>query len=240
VPENKGQMQFSVAKSSSERWDSSTVMSGPPAMGGDKNTALFDATQFMSQRKDSTTWDNLADFVSMDSDGFTINQTTAGMNDADVLVIGIKFAGKGDSHVGFFNTVTTAPTVDQAVTGVGFKPRTLITANCNEAEGIDNVDVEYSIGMTDGTRNSARGVFVTAGESDRDVRYLDDKFIEMSQVNGASPPTTLKEGELKSMDLDGFTVTWTVNNAVAEAVGFIAIGGGERPHWQGPRPQPFF
>src|SRR3990167_3247405 len=125
---------------------------------------------------------------------------------------------------GSFAKSTSGAPVDQAVTSVGFQPEVLIfwgttqtaegyaahaqrTLGFASAAGVETVG---SFGIEDGVNPS------------NSVRSHNDAKCISWYGTGLS---ILAEADLKSFDADGFTVTWTTNNANAYIIHFLALAG---------------
>lgn len=126
---------------------------------------------------------------------------------------------------GSFAKTTSAGPVDQAITGVGFTPKALIlfcsntTANDTLGDGMN-----FAMGVSDGTDErsiwfASQDAFATA---DCD-RYANTTKALCLRGSGSS--ALLAEADVKTFDSDGFTLTWTTNNAVANIIKYVAIGG---------------
>ena len=117
----------------------------------------------------------------------------------------------------------TAPH-DQQFTGVGFVPKALIvfgTATVNESYG-EGMSITY--GMSDGTTNGAIGSAVLDGTSTTNgcIRRNDACICILDPANVT---TELVRGVVKTLDTDGFTITWNVKNTTQYILHYIAIGG---------------
>ncbi len=209
---------FGAAKSSTKRWcasahDDDTLATANTCKGFRSNKCIVSA-----QPTDTTLME--ADFVSMDSDGFTINWTTAPA--ASRVVYFLAIAGDDvDVEVGIFDSLTT--TGSQAITGVGFAPVGLIVANgtINTAEGYVG-DLVYTIGFGSSGRNTVNAISCddAAITSDTEGSQVASSICRRHQF------TVTKEASLTSLDSDGFTLNWSTNSAAtATRWGYVAIGG---------------
>lgn len=170
-----------------------------------------------------------ADFVSFDTDGFTLNFTTAG-GTADVCYY---IALRGPQFkVASFNQATS--TGNQALTGAGFTPKASIMISANDVAANDDATSAHalvSFGAATGT--AARGC-LWAGETDAVTptqadRHMDrTKLIKMITQNAL---TVNAAADHVSFDSDGQTINWTTADATQREslvlwMGDAAGGGG--------------
>src|ERR1700694_1007498 len=125
-------------------------------------------------------------------------------------------------RTGKFNT--NSSTGDQAVTGVGFQPKALIFMESNPGSTEDSAATSErtSFGVTDGTNMFAIGELIASGNSPgNQPRGMNTSYC----VATPSLVTTwAMRGKLKTMDADGFTLTWDTASVV-ETFYYIAIEG---------------
>ena len=88
----------------------------------------------------------------------------------------------------------TAATADVAYTGVGFKPAAII------AIAAINGTIQYSNGMADAGLTTGNLYNSQASTN----AYVDANFISLWAAGGGN-----QTGTLKTLDSDGFTITWT-------------------------------
>lgn len=167
------------------------------------------------------------DLTSFDADGFTLSWT---INDAVAYIIHYLAIGGSDvtdSDAGFFNTIAT--TGDQAVTGIGFQPDVVLfwgsATTFNPPFNFDNRNQYFGLAVSNTQR-------ATGSISSRDAelttqtfrRQLTDKCLAFhSSALGGN----LGEADFVSMDVDGFTINWSVAPAGSVRVGYLAIRGGQ-------------
>ena len=164
-----------------------------------------------------------ADFVSFDSDGFTLNYNTAG-GSADVFYY---LALRGPHFkVSSFNQATT--TGNQSLTGAGFTPKASIMISANDVSGNNDAAQAHaraSFGWATGT--SERGSF-WIGETDNVSptvawRNLDNtKLIKL--MTESSSPTVNAAADHVSFDSDGQTINWTTADGTARQILVLWIG----------------
>lgn len=160
-----------------------------------------------------------ADFVSMDSDGFTINWTTV-LSGRYYFYVCVK---GGQWKVGSFNQPTSTGNV--ASTAPGFTPSLLLLQSYNFASSSSaQGDNRRSIGF--GTSSSNRRnnwIGSTDNSNPRKVqnRYSATTVLDMcTQVSN----TVLASADIVSMDATGFTLNWGTADATAREVLYVAVG----------------
>lgn len=216
---------YGAATSSSARW----VNCG--------YTPSASTSQYVSFRNDACIdyvnsglgTDGRADLVSLDADGFTINWSTT---DATARLVNfIAFAGSDITNVkvGTFTTSTT--TGNQGITGIGFQPDSIIFpslyGSTTALSNAVNTANRNSIGF--GISSSNRGFSVSRNQNNGSTEFAGryqrtDKIWALFSGTSAALVT---EGDLVSMDSDGFTINWTTNSGSARINFYVAIKGGQ-------------
>lgn len=192
----------------------------------------YSATKCMGQvGTAAVVWE--ADFVSMDSDGFTINLSTAPAASRTVCYVAL--GGDIETHVGQFAQSTTAAPDDEAETGVGFEPDAIMVASIGSATtGFSSANNgTIAIGAASGTAarwSHAAGADDNVGTTVcQSGAYTDQICLDLS----GSTPTENARGDIASFDSDGFTINWDTTDATARnwwywAIAAQAVGGGGR------------
>jgi hypothetical protein len=171
----------------------------------------------------TTTTFTEADLVSFDSDGFTLNYTTAG-GAADVFYY---LALRGPQvKVSSFNQ--PASTGNQSLTGAGFTPKASIMMSANDVSGNNDAaqaHARVSFGWATGT--SARAS-LWIGETDNvsptvASRNIDSTKLIKLMTEGVSP-TVNAAADHVSFDSDGQTINWTTADATARQIIVLWIG----------------
>lgn len=116
-------------------------------------------------------------------------------------------AGLKNVRVGSFYRLASG---DQAVTGVGFKPKAVIFFAASSG-GANQI---LSVGFTDGTNNMCKALIGDSVE----VMNLGTDCIYV-RVNGSN----VISAYVASMDADGFTLTWSLLGAVTAYVCYMAL-----------------
>ena len=164
-----------------------------------------------------------ADFVSFDSDGFTLNFTTSG-GSADVFYY---LALRGPQvKVTSFNQATS--TGNQSITGAGFTPKAAIMASANDVSGNNDsaqAHARASFGWATGTSERAS---LWLGETDNvsptvASRNLDRTKLIKMMTEGASP-TVNAAADHVSFDSDGQTINWSTADGTARQIIVLWIG----------------
>ena len=165
-----------------------------------------------------------ASFVSMDSDGFTVNFTNATSNSAS-QVISLALTDLNVKAGNFSkNTTTAPPTQSQSVTGVGFQPKALLLASFQtSAQASPLTQTRFGLGASDGT---TQGSSAFADQDNVATSNVDgiDKTSKAFMVVNNNTPAIGAEADLASMDSGGFTLSWTTNNTTATEILYLAFG----------------
>lgn len=163
-----------------------------------------------------------ADFVSFDSDGFTLDFTTAG-GSADICYY---LALRGPRFkVSSFNQ--PGATGNQALTGAGVTPKVSIFLSANDTTANNDSNRAHalvSFGAATGT--SARGC-IWAGETDATALTECDHDLDRTKLikmisNGTG--TVNAAADHVSFDSDGQTINWTTADATTREVLVLWMG----------------
>lgn len=170
-----------------------------------------------------------ADFVSMDADGFTMNQTTSPAQNDRVFYIALKGA---QIAVGVDTASLTATTKK---TTLAFQPSAVLLVSDGNIANVSPVVSGGAMSIGSGTAASARGSVWTGGAdnvttTNEAANTATDAILKFC----AAPSTTNSSADLASLDADGFTLNWTVSAGVATEFGYFAIGA--LPTVAGPSP----
>ena len=168
-----------------------------------------------------------AEIVSFEADGFKIDWTTL---DATFTSIIHYLALGGDDLNAFVSNFRDSGIKDgdQSITGVGFEPSALITAH-NEV-GLLDVSVLGSggIGLGIATSSAQMGMRTRSFLSSSTTRgQRVDELILLHSGWGSDPGGPLyRSAAWKTMDSDGFTVTWNdTTGFVTHLHGYLALSG---------------
>lgn len=157
--------------------------------------------------------------TSFDSDGYTINWTVAAQRFVCILAL------KGGTYK--VGTITQpAVTGSQAITGVGFQPRSLMTISVNAAASTTYDKANSNLSLGSGNSSSSRRSFWIGNKdavspTEIDMNLDDTKLIKLMT---SGTPTVNAAADLTSMDADGFTLDWTTADATARQIIYMAMG----------------
>lgn len=170
--------------------------------------------------------DFAADFVSQDSDGFTVNFTIA---NATAYVVNYTAIGGSDlTGVKLQQFSSLATTGNQGITGVGFQPDALIVfgTTFQSTAGSAGTTASSSLGFgTSGAQGFTAGGYVAAAGI-TSVSYQRSDRIYAS-VRGGGAATTLEyQASLVSLDSDGFTLNWDIAQGTTQPVYALCLKGG--------------
>lgn len=168
-----------------------------------------------------------ADFVSWNSDGFTVNFTTVDASNA--RIINFLVLGGPDLTNVFLGSGTTpnpAATGTKAYTGVGFKPDALILfrSRFDVGETLQNLDGSntFTFGMVDSALNQGcSSVRNKAGGSV--AKHVQATGKCLTFVGSAA---ITDQAGISSLDSDGFTLNWTTSGNAGVYFYYIALKGG--------------
>ena len=206
-----------AAISSSSRW----VMGFNSPDGADptNNDTYWGTSQCLHRETDAGV-SHAADFVSHNSDGFTLNYAT---NSASARLGYIAMAGC-QFKLDTFTQLTSNST--QEISGVGFQPTLLMfmSPGLASSDGTRAAHIAPVIGAMTGS--SAR--FTTAagapnGQATTDNSRVQNNAAAIHHLNTASPPATAGVADFSSFNSDGFTLSWTSTDGVARQELYLAI-----------------
>lgn len=163
-----------------------------------------------------------ASFVSMDANGFTADITTAASAN-DMQVFSLALSGL-NATVGRFTKSVAAQPASQAITGVGFKPgAVLFTSVQDVTQAAPVAHARFGLGASDGTTDGASTFEDLDASATSDVGGTDKATKAFIKVNN-STSTVNAEADVTTMGVDGFTLNWTTNDAVATEILYLALG----------------
>lgn len=163
-----------------------------------------------------------AAYSSMDADGFTVNFSLLG---SQRFFSSLCLADSTDSFaVGTEVKTTGAATATDTISGLSFEPIAVlaaINANC-VTSGTGTQHARFGIGASDGTNE--RAVAVSA-QDNIGTSVVDSYSASAKAVvkNNNTTPAIDAQADI-AMTSDGFTLSWTTNDAVATLVPWIAFG----------------
>ena len=162
-----------------------------------------------------------ASYVSMNSDGFTINWGTADGTARNFLSLCLT---GGAYKVGSWTKSTAAATVNDTVTTTGVTPVAVLLAtdSSTTASGYQS-GYRLGIGGSDGTGNAVVTVTAKNGVNPcLDFKYFNYWASLVTSNNDAASVDA--SSFTSSLNTGNFVQTWTYNNNVATQICYIAIG----------------
>lgn len=172
----------------------------------------------------STTADSVvhaASYVSMDTDGFTVNVNTA----QGTALLCNYLAIRGGKWKTGTDTQRITTTGLKSTTGVGFTPSALMFAGvCDTTTNGSSANARMFFGAADGTRN----VSVWTGDRDNSANTIAQTHQSNTKcivhaTESALLPAVNAEADLDSLDGDGFTLDWTTVDGTARVFGYVAM-----------------
>lgn len=168
-------------------------------------------------------------FVTMGSDGFTINWTTVAASGATKKIGYIAIKG-GSFKVGSITAPVSGVTpVSQATTGIGFQPTGLLLASV-QATSATTIGTGNKIAFGGGSSSTDRGCCMT-GLNDATANTQTMALNKLAKITtnyaivGSETSSTINaEADLTSLDSDGFTLSWTTRDTNAYEVLYVAVG----------------
>jgi hypothetical protein len=156
--------------------------------------------------------DYACSFVSMDTDGFTVNCSNAPQSSTTIAYLAL--AGFDDVYVG----TATSGSGTQSFTGVGFTPDAYMIG---VAEAGDRLWASY--GFSDGTNRGSCGYTGNQNSAQHKgaERVQTDEVIATAYYD-----TPRDEADHSSMDADGFSIAWGGDRS-GEEMWFICFKGGD-------------
>lgn len=230
TPAAGGGLGIGWAKSSSNRWVWNGFSEHTGATSADTQTNCQAAEVINMQSATSgLAVTGRAEFVSMDSGGFTINWLErASTRQCFYLAIRAPNA----SFIGDFTTSVTLD-ADIVESGFGFTPNAVLCVSACKVASTPNTGVadnELSIGAFTSTSNR-----VAFGHTDDDaagtmivgtaIRF-DACYVACTQVDATAIEALV---DVQSIDSDGFTLNQDDADAVAAFVGYVAFGNAPAP-----------
>jgi hypothetical protein len=210
------EFHFGAAKSSSER--AVVALWGNDGSTGTNQTEsyLSDSSCLAIPNGGNLSFNQVADFVSWDSDGFTLNFTTS-------VGTGIRFYGlilKGTFQSAIAQQARPTSTGDQDVTTPGFQPTGVILAGTfATATATETVQGHLALGAGDGT--NSHGVWV--GESGGNPTDCNMYVSNANVYTQATNPSTIAAQASLAMLSTGYRLTWGTADATARLFLHVAL-----------------
>lgn len=187
--------------------------------GQQTNAAIFAFTNALAVTKK-------ASFVSMDSDGFTMNFSTANSSASQVFSLALKGM---NVKAGNFSKSTASAPASQSVTGVGFSPRVVLLSSFQDvAQANPEAQTRLGIGASDATTEGSSSFTDADGVTTTNAKGVDKTSKAFTKVNN-NTQTINAQADLTSMNGDGFSLSWTTNDAVATQMLYLALAPNVAP-----------
>ncbi|MCP6719145.1 MAG: helix-turn-helix domain-containing protein, partial [Patescibacteria group bacterium] len=200
---------------------------------GSRDNQNANSTKISQQRTDSVILtaagnlngqDGIADFVSMDTGGFTINWSDAPV--ASVPIFYLALAG-GNYQVG--NFTQPAATGNQSIEDVGFQPDGVMLFSRNKAATI-TLDAPNTLSIGGAESSTSRGSIWAEADA-VDPSDTNSFTTTTNVITMASSPSTIDaQADFVAFDSLGFDINWdVVNETTAREIIYWAIGGTSAP-----------
>lgn len=163
-----------------------------------------------------------ADFVSFDSDGFTLNFST--VSGTAWLTGYLALKGLQAKIISFTSPGSTG---NVGYTGAGFTPGAVIfSSDCGVSSTANTAHCRRMLGMA--TSSTNRGVISWAGKdavaTSNTSQNLDRTACVKHIVENGATPTFPSVADFVSFDADGFTLNWSVADATARETFALCLG----------------
>lgn len=208
---------FGMAASSTAEWCVSASSMDGQGAAVTASAGRNDATIYM--RDGSTTY-TLADFTSMDADGFTLNvSTSSGAQSFSYLCIG----GSDLTNVKVGSTLVPASGATHAVTGVGFQADLYLFSMEGQLDwNATGTNASYGIGAMTATAQGA-GWSYSNNTSDPTVTTHYQRDDSVALLATGSPPTQFLRWSKSSIGSDGFTLSLDDLGTASAEFGYAAL-----------------
>jgi hypothetical protein len=214
---------FGAATSATERW----CMSGAEddAVATSNTGRRLSTNRVITIHASGTpTTDAIADLVSFDADGFTIN-----WSDAPSAAWQCHYMALGGDSItnAKAGTAATTPTPSTSITGVGFTPGIVIMAGVNTAKDTDLNTKSLMIGAASAVSSQAVVAMRSrdAVTTTDNISYQDSNFCFAFLAAGSNSFSW--RGSLASFDANGFTINWQTYGGTATDFCYLALKGGQ-------------
>lgn len=130
------------------------------------------------------------------------------------------------AKAGVFAKTTSAATVTQAITGVGFQPNIVVFYTV----GATSLDawlpgIRMCLGFAVDEGGTIKERAISAGVEDNAATSSSSRAIVNTKCifTHGGTASLLAAADMQSFDSDGFTLSWTSNDAVARQIGYLAL-----------------
>ena len=170
--------------------------------------------------------DSSVDFVSLDSNGFTINVVTAPASARRITYLALGGTDLTNVNVQSISSPTSATT--KAFTGTGFQPEALILFTAGAATADPQAPGAANSTPFLGWASSTTNLAVTGTRHVHNVATMDTARRQLTNKCWSHPSATgvIVEASLTSFDSDGFTLDFSTANPSAVFAYAITLRGG--------------
>ena len=185
-----------------------------------------DSTIFVLNAANPPATDAIADLVTMDAGGFTINKSDRPAASTPIFYLALK---GGQHQVGAFTQ--PAATGNQTTATVGFEPQGLALLSWNRVASVST----NPVGGVGPEVSAAVSFGAASATTERGSTWFQDRNVDRSDANmytattdaitlATGPSTANARADFYSFDTGGFTLNWTSADATARQLLYWAIG----------------
>lgn len=185
-----------------------------------------EACAFLQANTTLTTIIRRANLASMDSDGFTLNWTTARVDGSFDVLHYLALGGDDLTGARVVNWQMATATGNKAVTGAGFQPDAVLHVHAGGVTALTGDATQVAaLGLGAMTANGDQWAtgYITTSTSAHTRNQESDKTLTVVGTTG----TVTGQASYTSMDSDGFTVNFGVATAGAYQVISLCLAGGQ-------------
>ncbi len=162
-----------------------------------------------------------ASFASMDSDGFTVNFSSASPGAGWVASLALSNV---NALPGSFLKTTAAAPAGQPVTGLSVNPQAVLLASFQDiTQGNPVVHTRLGLGASDGTTEGGWAIADAEKVGTTSVWAIDKTSKVFMKVNNDTQ-TVDAEADVSGFDTGKFTLNWTTNDTVETQILYLAFG----------------
>lgn len=211
---------FGAASSSSSRWCAMGI--SEDAQADSDNLRSHSITECIRCYTDTGTLDGIADFSSMDADGFTLTIDDQFTQDYRISYLALGGSDLTDVYLG--NYQTPAATGNHNITGVGFQPDAVLFASSWYAGTSGSTTHSYfSVGWS--TASDEQGTVYQGGVDNQATSYTFGYGYNGECISGRAVTLAIRESFV-SFGADGFTLN-ALEASVQRHVFYVCWRGGQ-------------
>jgi hypothetical protein len=182
-----------------------------------------DASVYMFSERPSPNVTKLASFASMDADGFTLAFMAA--EPSPTQMFSLALAGV-KAKVGAFDKPIAAAPFGQSIKDVGFRPGLVFLASVldvAQVAGVSQAGAALSTGASDGKKQASSALNDVDAVSPSVAFGADDSSRVLTKLVGFAQGASA-QAAMSTLDRDGFSLAWTLNDAAAARICYWALG----------------